>query len=174
MSYKNGAGEGGSSSSAKAVPSSRQDVVEHLRTLILAEWEQFKQCAGNGDPSPKDRLRQKYRANRLEILRRDRSWIASNARKLLDWFASGSEVVPEKITPRLVPVETEEQQALFRLARYTWSLLHTTCRWFTLGRLAMVALDQHRQQTAGMDTAVIPHCPCITSEESRAWIMTYC
>jgi hypothetical protein len=97
-------------------------VVEHLRTLVLAEWEQFKQCAGDGDSSPKDRLRQKYRANRLEILRRDRSWIAFNACKLLDWFASGSEVVPEKIAPRLVRVETEAQQALFRLARYTWSL----------------------------------------------------
>jgi hypothetical protein len=122
-------------------------VVEHLRTLVLAEWEQFKQCAGDGDSSPKDRLRQKYRANRLEILRRDRSWIAFNACKLLDWFASGSEVVPEKIAPRLVRVETEAQQALFRLARYTWSLPYSKGYG---RRLKFLILDAHNSRLMGL------------------------
>jgi hypothetical protein len=100
----------------------RDETVQHLRNLVLREWEQFKQSANNGASPSKEELRQKHLANRLEILERDRAWIASHAHRLLVWFASGADVIPARISPRLVPVETNEQQDLFRLARYTWSL----------------------------------------------------
>ncbi len=50
------------------------------------------------------------------------TWIQNTWRKRSHWFANGSDITPENIAPKLLRVETAEQQDLFRLARYTWSL----------------------------------------------------
>ena len=55
-------------------------------------------------------------------LREAHAWIQNAWRKRSQWFANGDEIAPENIAPKLIPVETTEQQDLFRLARYTWSL----------------------------------------------------
>jgi hypothetical protein len=93
-----------------------------LRSIVLAEWKQFQQSGTVGLSDLKEDLRQRHALNRLEILQRDRPWIRAKAPKLLNWFASGREVLPAKISPRLIEVDTNEQQDVFRLARYTWSL----------------------------------------------------
>ena len=100
----------------------RDATVQFLRDLVLGDWEHFAQSANGSSSYSKEDLRQKHAANRLEILKRDHAWIAQRADKLLGWFACGPEVVPAEISPCLVPVETREQQDLFRLARYAWSL----------------------------------------------------
>ena len=41
---------------------------------------------------------------------------------MLKHFANGDEVRPELIEPRVVPVETETQAALFRFASLHWSV----------------------------------------------------
>ena len=114
--YVNGAFDPANGSSLE-----RDAEVSHLRELVLRERENFTR-SGIDSPFSKDAIRQKHAANRLEILKRDHKWIARKAKKLLGWFASGSEVIPSEVNPCLVPVETREQQDLFRLARYTWSL----------------------------------------------------
>ena len=55
-------------------------------------------------------------------LREAGTWIQNAWRKRSHWFANGNDIEPENVAPKLVPVETTEQQDLFRLARYTWSL----------------------------------------------------
>jgi len=130
------------------VPSlGREELIPYLRAVVLSERGRFKQCACNGDSSSKEGLRQKHLANRLELLGRDRPWIASKARKLLHWFARGSEVDPAEISPRLVQVETEEQSALFRLARYTWSLPYSKGYG---RRLKFLIVDGHNGKLMGL------------------------
>ena len=118
----NGAGFANADDLASGIFPDRDTTVQHLRDLVLSEWEHFVRSANDGSFPSKNDLRQKHAANRLEILQRDYSWISRNADKLLGWFACGSEVVPTEISPCLVLVETREQQDLFRFARYTWSL----------------------------------------------------
>lgn len=55
-------------------------------------------------------------------LRDAEPWIQNAWRKRSHWFANGSDIDPNNVAPKLVPVATTEQQDLFRLARYTWSL----------------------------------------------------
>jgi hypothetical protein len=100
----------------------RDERIARLRELVLGEWAQLKRSADDAALLSKDDLRQKHQTNRLEILRRDQGWIASRAPGLLHWFASGEDIAPQEISPRLVEVESSEQKDLFRLARYTWSL----------------------------------------------------
>jgi hypothetical protein len=76
---------------------SREEFIQHLRALVLTEWQQFKQCASNGNILSKDDLRQKHLANRLELLKRDRPWLTAEASKLIHWFASGKDVDPATI-----------------------------------------------------------------------------
>jgi len=60
-------------------------------------------------------------ARRLELARRQK-WLRTYLPRYLHYFADGHEVIPEKINPTLVEVQTKEQQALFRIARLLWSL----------------------------------------------------
>ncbi len=83
-------------------PSSREEFIQYLRGLVLTEWQQFKQCASNGNVPSKDDLRQKHLANRLDLLKRGRPWITAKASKLMPWFASGNDVDPAEITPLLI------------------------------------------------------------------------
>ena len=70
----------------------------------------------------KEGLRQIHRpAYQLEIATRQ-DWLCRNLPKYLPFFASGYEVVPERIEPTLVEVTTEQQHNLFRVARLLWSI----------------------------------------------------
>jgi hypothetical protein len=62
-----------------------------------------------------------YQARNAQLLE-GQTWIQNAWRKRSHWFANGNDISPTNISPKLVPVETTEQQDLFRLARYTWSL----------------------------------------------------
>ena len=68
------------------------------------------------------KLREAHQEARDAQLREAQVWIQNAWRKRSHWFANGSDIAPENIAPKLVPVKTTEQQDLFRLARYTWSL----------------------------------------------------
>ena len=57
-----------------------------------------------------------------ERRRRARAFLEEWEEELLEHFADGSEVEPSEIKPRLVLVETEEQQRLFRYAALHWSI----------------------------------------------------
>ena len=80
-----------------------------------------------GDLSPpgteKDVLRSMHAAQRASLLAREGAFVAENAPFLLQFFASGWEVHPEDIWPRLEVVKAQSWQArLFRFAALTWSI----------------------------------------------------
>ena len=119
---ENGTGLGNIPSATNGAFPGRETLVRDLRNLVLHEWEQFSQSVNKEAFPSKEDLRHKHSANRLEILERDRTWIALKACELLGWFACGSEVVPAEISPRLVQVHNDERRDRFRLARYAPAL----------------------------------------------------
>ena len=74
------------------------------------------------DQTDKDKIRQLYAHLRLERLEEAKHWLLSVERKLLPYFADGSEVKPEKIRPHLEPVDAQWKADLFRYASLTWSV----------------------------------------------------
>lgn len=92
----------------------------HLRKLGFLTME-------NGMLEPpsnhKDTFRLLHRSHRFERLRSERAFIKDKLPKLLNDFASGSDVIPARIQPRLQLVESGTREAdLFRLASLTWSV----------------------------------------------------
>lgn len=70
----------------------------------------------------KDAIRQVYVRYRFKMLKDKRRWIEQVEPNLLSKFADGAEVVPERLDPVLVPVETEFQRKLFTYASLLWSV----------------------------------------------------
>jgi hypothetical protein len=71
----------------------------------------------------KDVIRSLHRGQRVERIQRSREFIDERLPGLLKCFASGTEIDPRKISPRLQRVYSGTQEAdLFRLASLTWSV----------------------------------------------------
>lgn len=67
-------------------------------------------------------LRQLHEVARRFVLLRHQSWIHRSWPGLFPYFARGEQVIPGRICPVLLEVTEPWQEALFRLARLTWSL----------------------------------------------------
>jgi hypothetical protein len=71
----------------------------------------------------KDVIRALHRAQRSAILRADRVFITDQFPKLQKFFASGSEIEPARIAPKLELIKSGTwQSSLFRLAALTWAV----------------------------------------------------
>lgn len=66
--------------------------------------------------------RELHQVHRRSVLEKSARFVDRWEDKLIDEFADGSEVVPGAISPRVVPVTTERESALFRLASLRWSV----------------------------------------------------
>jgi len=96
----------------------------------------------------KEIVRTLHRFQREDRLRANRDFISANAEKLLEYFASGHEVVPEKICPILERVSAGTVQGdLFRLASLTWSV--PVSNGFGR-RLRYLVWDQHNGKLIGL------------------------
>jgi hypothetical protein len=75
----------------------------------------------NGDLT-KDDIRALHARQRAELLIREHAFVVRWQQDLLDYFADGSEVDPQAISPRVRRVRTEEEAALFRFTTLHWSV----------------------------------------------------
>lgn len=93
---------------------------EHLQSLGFTKSEDGAlQAPGN----TKDAIRSLHRAQREERLSANQKFISRTGGKLMQFFASGKEVDPERISPILERVSSGTQQGdLFRLAALSWSV----------------------------------------------------
>ena len=93
---------------------------EHLHSLGFTKSEDGSLLApGNS----KEVIRSMHQAQRKERLEASRNFIVNNYDKLLGHFASGSDIVPERISPVLERVDSKAWSGdLFRLASLTWSV----------------------------------------------------
>jgi hypothetical protein len=93
---------------------------EHLHALGFTKTDEGAlRAPGNG----KDAIRTLHSAQREERLIASEKFVARVGGKLMQYFASGSDVKPEKISPVLERVSSETWQGdLFRLAALSWSV----------------------------------------------------
>lgn len=91
---------------------------KELKDHILTELKKYKLTP----PASKDEIREFYSNIREERIVSASRWFMSKEDKLLSFFANGDEIVPEEITPYLVPVENPLQVNLFRYATLLWSV----------------------------------------------------
>lgn len=93
----------------------------HLRSLGYTKSEKGELVAPSGG---KEIIRSLHSGQRQERLISNQYFLDTQLSSLLKYFANGSEVVPEKITPVLERVNAKTIKGdLFRLASLTWSVL---------------------------------------------------
>lgn len=92
----------------------------HLKTVGLEKSKDGGLAyAGTG----KDVIRSLHYAQRADLIRVNKRFIAESLPDLLKYFASGAEVDPKKISPRLERIRSGTWQSdLFRLAALTWAV----------------------------------------------------
>lgn len=98
----------------------KKKVREHLQSLGFTKSDAGAlQAPGN----TKEVIRTLHSAQRAERLAANQNFITLKSSKLLKFFASGKDVVPDKISPVLERVSSGTWQGdLFRLAALTWSV----------------------------------------------------
>ena len=115
---------------------------DDLRTRVLARVDYIRSYGVS-----KDSVREAYRPIVVAEKRRQRKRILSDLKSVGKFFASGSDVVPEKVDPVLVLVEKPWQARLFRLAQYSWSLPYS--RGYGR-RLRFLVLDRFNGKLIGL------------------------
>jgi hypothetical protein len=90
-----------------------------LRSALVAA---IRRRLHNIDFSQKEVARRLHNPAVAERRRRARARLQTREDALLGHFARGTDIVPEKIAPRLVLVETEAQAELFRYVALHWSV----------------------------------------------------
>ncbi|TBM06313.1 DUF4338 domain-containing protein [Hafnia paralvei] len=98
----------------------KKKVREHLKSLGFTKSDAGAlQAPGN----TKEVIRTLHSAQRAERLAANQNFITLKSSKLLKFFASGKDVIPDKISPVLERVSSGTWQGdLFRLAALTWSV----------------------------------------------------
>lgn len=75
------------------------------------------------DPADKERLRSLHATSVKHRVEQAREGLLRHEDRLLGYIANGSEVLPDRICPRLIEVEAgSEEELLFRYARLHWSI----------------------------------------------------
>lgn len=98
----------------------RTQLHDHLHTLGFRRDKSGQWCP---PAATKDAIRAMHRLQRLERLQNADRFLMSRAHKLLDFFASGCDVNPRKISPRIQQIYADTKESeLFRLATLTWSV----------------------------------------------------
>ena len=86
----------------------------------------FKRNANGGFYSPngnKESIRQYHLAQRRERQKSAEKFMTEKLPKVISYFASGNEVIPEKISPRLEIISSGTIESdIFRVATLTWSI----------------------------------------------------
>ncbi len=122
----------------------RQQVTDRLQQMGFMLGEDGALYVPEGD---KDGMRQLHNpARRIELAARQ-EWLHHHLPHYLPFFASGHEIIPERICPTLTEVTTEEQHDLFRVARLLWSIP------FSKGygrRLRFLLIDQSNSKLMGL------------------------
>lgn len=117
----------------------------HLKNLGFAKASDGSLQISGTD---KEIIRNLHRAQREERLKSSRDFIASKGAGLIDYFASGKDIDPERISPVLERVSAGTKHGdLFRLASHTWSV--PVSNGFGR-RLRYLVWDEHTEKLMGL------------------------
>lgn len=133
----------------------RDKIIEQIKAYVL----------NTPDTQNKDLLRKMHERARIELLLKHRKFLIEKGEKIIDeYFAEGDDIVPEKISPRLIPVRTKEEWDIFKTARFTWSLP------FSNGygrRLCFLIMDEYNGKLIGILGA---HSPALGIKLRNEWL----
>jgi len=97
----------------------RAAITAHLYTLGIKYLERDEEAPA----LTKDAIREMHALQKKEFVDRERAVLAPRLDHLIQHFANGQEVNPERVDPELVPVRTKHETGLlFRLATLLWSV----------------------------------------------------
>lgn len=137
----------------------RRDIIAHLESIGLTQ-------TGIAFPqSDKTLIRAAHAKQRQQYVQRERSVLRRWLKILTPYLADGADIDPEKITPELVLVDSQDWTgALFRLATTFWSI--PVSRGFGR-RLRYLVMDRHNSKLIG----VFALCDPVFNLEARdRWI----
>lgn len=98
-------------------------VITQLRTDILAHINSLRLPVLDADTPDKEIIRYSHAQKRQEVTQQEWQVIGPRVNRLIENFANGDEVNPERIRPELVPVISDHWTGhLFRLATLLWSV----------------------------------------------------
>ena len=98
----------------------RENVLEHLHKLGYEVFDDQLMCPENLD---KDIIRDIYVSKREEREKAEQQFVNAKVHDLICYFANGSEICPETITPKLEEIRAGTWQSdLFRLSTLLWSV----------------------------------------------------
>ena len=109
--------------------------------------EALSKAIPEGEIRTKEHIRLMHEEARLSRLRDAQGWIQKAWEKRSHRFANGADLSPKDIAPKLVAVKTPEEEDLFRLARFTWSLPYS--RGYGR-RLRFLVMDEHHDAVMGV------------------------
>ncbi len=109
--------------------------------------EALSKAIPEGEIRTKEHIRLMHEEARLSRIRDAQGWIQKTWEKWSHRFANGADLSPQDITPKLVAVRTPEEQDLFRLSRFTWSLPYS--RGYGR-RLRFLVMDEHHDTVMGV------------------------
>lgn len=119
---------------------------EILRNKIIEKIKSY--ALDKVDSGDKKILRKMHEKARIEFLLKHRKFLVEKGEKIVDeYFANGKDVLPEKISPKLVPVRTKKEWDIFKVARFTWSLPYS----YGYGRrLCFLIIDEYNGKLMGI------------------------
>jgi hypothetical protein len=127
--------------------------IDQLRDLIIQSLhQQGFRLDGNHILPPLDLTKERLRVLHADAVRhrreRSKKHLAKQETALLRRFASGEEVVPERISPALVEVLPDsEDELLFRYATLHWSVPVSSGYG---RRIRFLVLDEHTEKLIGL------------------------
>jgi hypothetical protein len=124
----------------QAVPGG--NLAEEIRQEVLAI-----RSRDHIDLSNKDTIREAQQPLWNSMRSKEQSFVESQGLRLINYFAEGREVIPDKITPRIYPAYDGELALLFRLATMCWGVPATQ----GMGRrLPLVIMDEGNHKLIGL------------------------
>lgn len=116
----------------------RREIMEHLKQIGLDA----------GAPQTKESVRIAHSLQRAELREGESHSIGKHVERLIQRFATGAEVDPRGIKPRLVVVQPDSDDALlFRLATSLWSV--PVSRGYGR-RMRFIVVDEQNQKLIGL------------------------
>lgn len=94
-----------------------------LAIEIQAAFKTQRRFDGSDRSSPGEKIRESHAVQRHHLMVREAPFVRKHLPQLIFDFASGAEVVPERIEPEIIPVTSGTAEAdLFRLVTALWSV----------------------------------------------------
>jgi len=117
-----------------------------LRNKIIKKMKEYPLEKLSGQD--KDTYRQIHEKAKNEQLIKYRKYLSTRGCSIIDkYFANGTDIIPEKIDPQIIPVRTAHEWDIFKTARFTWSLPYS----FGYGRrLCFLIMDKSNKKLMGI------------------------